>query len=63
MGRGVFFSVDHNALTKTQAESLRRGECNRLVLRVLEFPRLLPIMIREEKGNTTPLKIILMLLK
>ena len=27
-GRGV-----HNALTKTQAESLRRRECHRLVLR------------------------------
>ena len=55
MGRGVPLSVVHNALTKTQAESLRRGECNRLVLRVFEFPRLLPVIIREEKGNTTPL--------
>ena len=58
MGRGTPLPVVHNALTKTQAESLRRGECNRLVFRVFEFPRLLPIMIREEKGNRTPLKTI-----
>ena len=47
-----------NALTKTQVDSLRRRECNRLIFRVFEFPRLLPIMIREEKGNATPLKTI-----
>ena len=32
-GRGTPLPVVHNALTKTQAESLRRRECNRLVLR------------------------------
>ena len=47
-----------NALTKTQVDSLGRRECNRLVFRVFEFHRLLPIMIREEKGNATPLKTI-----
>ena len=58
---GTPLPVVHNALAKTQAESLRRGECNRLVLsllRVFEFPHLLPIMIREKKGNTTALKTI-----
>ena len=45
-----------NALTETQAESLGRRECNRLVFRVFEFPRLLPI--RKEKENATPLKTI-----
>ena len=50
--------VVHYALTKTQAESLRRRECNRLVFRVFEFPRLLPIMIKEETGTATPLKTI-----
>ena len=30
---GTPLPVVHNALTKTQAESLRRRECNRLVLR------------------------------
>ena len=55
-GRGTPLPVVHNALTKTQAESLGRRECNRLVFRVFEFPRLLPI--RKEKGNATPLKTI-----
>ena len=58
MGRGTPLPVVHNALTKTQVDSLRRRECNRLVFRVFQFPRLLPIMIREEKGNATPLKTI-----
>ena len=57
-GRGTPLPVVHNALTKTQVDSLGRRECNRLVFRVFEFPRLLPIMIREEKGNATPLKTI-----
>ena len=46
LGRGTSLPVVHYAFTKTQAESLRRRECNRLVFRVFEFPRLLPIMIR-----------------
>ena len=45
MGRGTPLRRPLRA-TKTQAESLRRRECNRLVFRVFEFPRLLPIMIR-----------------
>ena len=57
-GKGNSSSRRPLRATKTQAESLRRGECNRLVFRVFEFHRLLPIMIREEKGNATPLKTI-----
>ena len=45
-GRGTPLPVVHNALTKTQVDSLGRRECNRLVFSVFEFHRLLPIMIR-----------------
>ena len=37
MGRGTPLPVVHYALTKTQAESLRRRECNRLVFRVFKI--------------------------
>ena len=47
---GTPLPVVHNALTKTQAESLRRRECNRLVLRP-EYSNFPVSSVSEIKGE------------